>query len=109
MSTSIPIKRVKSILDAAARTHILVLGDLMLDHFVWGNVSRISPEAPVPVVEVSRETEVPGGAGNVAVNMAALGAEVHMVGLLGQDEPAERLLSLFQRYRIRTDSTVRTF
>ena len=68
----------------------------MLDHFIWGTVSRISPEAPVPVVRMSRETEMPGGAGNVAVNMAALGAEVHVIGLLGEDAAADRLMSLFQ-------------
>jgi rfaE bifunctional protein kinase chain/domain len=86
----------------------LVIGDLMLDHYIWGTVSRISPEAPVPVVQVARETEMPGGAGNVAVNMAALGAEVHIVGLLGEDTAADRLLSLFQRGPIRTEATVRT-
>lgn len=80
----------------------------MLDHFVWGSVTRISPEAPVPVVHVTRETEMPGGAGNVAVNLASLGAEVHVVGLLGADSSADRLLSLFQRYPIRAESTVRT-
>lgn len=85
-----------------------MIGDLMLDHFIWGTVSRISPEAPVPVVQVSRETEMPGGAGNVAVNMAALGAEVHVIGLIGEDSSAERLLSLFQRGPIRTESVVRT-
>src|SRR5882672_11563301 len=84
-----------------------VIGDLMLDHFLWGSVSRISPEAPVPVVEVARETERPGGAGNVAVNMAALGAEVHVVGVVGQDPAAERLLALFQRLPIHVESVVR--
>src|SRR5262245_61886225 len=86
----------------------LVIGDLMLDHFLWGAVSRISPEAPVPVVEVSRETEMPGGAGNVAINMAALGAEVFLAGVVGQDRAAERLFTLFQRFPIDTESVVRT-
>src|SRR5690242_4000624 len=90
------------------RLKTLVVGDLMLDQFIWGSVSRISPEAPVPVVEVARETEMPGGAGNVAVNMAALGAEVHVVGLVGEDTAADRLLSLFQRGPIQTGSVVRT-
>src|SRR6185436_15723648 len=85
----------------------LVVGDLMLDHFLWGSVTRISPEAPVPVVEVSRETEMPGGAGNVAINMAALGAEVYVAGVVGQDRGAERLLTLFQRYPIKLDSIIR--
>jgi len=88
----------------------LVIGDLMLDHFIWGSVSRISPEAPVPVVEVSRETELPGGAGNVAVNMAALGAQVFIVGLVGdgQDFAAERLLSKLRNLGVRTECVVRT-
>ena len=90
------------------RLKTLVVGDLMLDHFVWGSVSRISPEAPVPVVEVSRETEVPGGAGNVAVNMAALGSEVSVVGLVGADTGADRLLSKFQDRGIRTGCIVRS-
>lgn len=80
----------------------------MLDHFLWGSVSRISPEAPVPVVEVSRETEMPGGAGNVALNMAALGADVFVAGITGQDRSGERLLSLFQRYPIHLESVLRT-
>jgi len=85
----------------------LVIGDLMLDHFLWGSVSRISPEAPVPVVDVSRETEMPGGAGNVAINMAALGAEVYVVGVVGQDRGAERLFSLLQRYPIHLEGILK--
>jgi rfaE bifunctional protein kinase chain/domain len=88
---------------------VLVIGDLMLDHFLWGSVSRISPEAPVPVVEVSRETERAGGAGNVAINIAALGAEVFVVGAVGQDRTADRLLSLFQGSpSIHVDSVIQT-
>src|SRR5437879_8720939 len=98
----------RALIDRFRRLKTLVIGDLMLDHYIWGTVSRISPEAPVPVVQVSRETEMPGGAGNVAINMAALGAEVHVVGLLGEDLAADRLLSLFQRGPIRTESAVRT-
>src|SRR5712692_7766156 len=98
----------RSLIGRFGRLKALVVGDVMLDHFIWGAVSRISPEAPVPVVQVSRETEMPGGAGNVAVNMAALGAEVHVVGLLGEDQAADRLMSLFQRGPIRTESAVRT-
>lgn len=98
----------RSLIDRFRRLKTLVIGDLMLDHYIWGTVSRISPEAPVPVVQMSRETEMPGGAGNVAVNMAALGADVHVVGLLGEDAAADRLVSLFQRGPIHTESTVRT-
>src|SRR5438105_3122618 len=91
-----------------AHLKALVIGDIMLDHYVWGTVSRISPEAPVPVVEVARETEMPGGAGNVAINMAALGAEVFVVGLIGEDTAAERLLALFHQGSIHTEHTVRS-
>src|SRR5258708_33738034 len=96
----------RSVLKRFTHLKALVIGDLMLDHFLWGSVRRISPEAPVPVVEVSRETEMPGGAGNVAINMAALGAEVYVVGVVGQDRAAERLLSLFQRWPIHVESVV---
>jgi len=98
----------KSLLDRFPSLKTLVVGDLMLDHFIWGAVSRISPEAPVPVVEVTRETEVAGGAGNVAANMAALGAEVHLVGLVGTDASADRLLNIMERAEIRTGAIVRS-
>jgi len=73
---------------------ILVLGDMMLDEFIWGKVRRISPEAPVPVVEVSRESYHLGGAGNVAANLSALGASPVPVGLVGDDYAAARLSKL---------------
>jgi D-beta-D-heptose 7-phosphate kinase/D-beta-D-heptose 1-phosphate adenosyltransferase len=75
---------------------IVVLGDLMLDEFIWGKVRRISPEAPVPVVDVQRQTLVLGGAGNVASNLLALGAEPIPVGVVGADPDAERLKSAFE-------------
>ena len=62
---------------------ILVVGDLMLDRYIWGRVRRISPEAPVPVVELARETEVPGGAANVARNLAGLGLAVELAKQVG--------------------------
>ena len=102
------LSNARTLIDRFKRLKTLVVGDLMLDHYVWGTVSRISPEAPVPVVHMSRETEMPGGAGNVAVNMAALGAEVYVVGLLGQDQASDRLISLFQRGPIHTESIVRS-
>lgn len=70
---------------------ILVVGDVMLDEYVWGNVSRISPEAPVPVVEVQRQSAVAGGAGNTATNIAALGGEPVLAGVRGADAAGERL------------------
>jgi D-glycero-beta-D-manno-heptose-7-phosphate kinase len=74
---------------------IIVLGDLMLDEFIWGRVRRISPEAPVPVVEVERQSIALGGAGNVVSNLVALGARPTPVGVVGDDADAERLRSQF--------------
>ena len=71
---------------------IAVLGDCMLDRYVWGRVDRISPEAPVPVVEIERETRSLGGAGNVAANLKSLGAEAVLVGVVGVDADGEALL-----------------
>ncbi len=73
---------------------VLVVGDLMLDEFVWGTVNRISPEAPVPVVEVQRRTFVVGGAANAAANVAALGGRAILAGIVGDDAPAERTREL---------------
>ena len=78
-------KRALALLHAFKRRHILVVGDLMLDRFVYGVVSRISPEAPVPVVRVSKETSMPGGASNVACNIRSLGGQAAVAGLLGKD------------------------
>jgi D-beta-D-heptose 7-phosphate kinase/D-beta-D-heptose 1-phosphate adenosyltransferase len=77
-----------------AEARILVVGDLMMDRFLWGKVHRISPEAPVPVVHLGSETAALGGAGNVARNLRALGAEVDLVGVIGTDRGGEELLAL---------------
>src|SRR5947209_3370426 len=68
-----------------------VLGDLMLDRYLWGTASRLSPEAAVPVVDFVEQSECLGGAGNVAANLAALGARVQCFGVVGKDEAAKRL------------------
>lgn len=80
--------------------HILVIGDVMLDRYVWGDVSRISPEAPVPVVKVGEKTEVMGGAGNVAANLAGLGCTVTLLGVRGNDEAGNRLEDLCREKNI---------
>ena len=77
-----------------AGRRILVVGDTMLDKYVWGDASRLSPEAPVPVVRVSRESAVAGGAANVAFNLAALGARVTLFGRIGRDADGARLREL---------------
>lgn len=84
--------------DAAklSRQNILVLGDLMLDQWMWGKVSRISPEAPVPVVDVNRVTYTPGGAANVVSNLLSLGSRVTVAGLVGDDDTGARLRALLE-------------
>lgn len=74
------------ILDRIAQARVLVLGDVMLDRYWWGSASRLSPEAPVPVVALQRVSNIPGGAGNVAANIAGLGATALLTGLIGSDE-----------------------
>ena len=83
--------RAKEILDRARDCRVVVLGDVMLDEFIWGDVSRISPEAPVPVVNIKRESTRLGGAANVLANVAALGAKADVVGVVGDDPAAEKL------------------
>ena len=85
------ISRVRQILTAATKTRVLVLGDVMLDQFIWGSVVRISPEAPVPVVNFERENSMPGGAANVARNLAAFNMPVELFGVTGRDRMAEKL------------------
>lgn len=87
---------IREILKDFAGKRILVLGDVMLDHYVWGNVERISPEAPVPVLEAQSEEIRLGGAANVALNIRSLGAEALLVGVIGQDPPAETMKKLLR-------------
>src|SRR5690242_9660771 len=84
------------LIDRFAGRRILVVGDLMLDEFIWGRVSRISPEAPVPVVNVTSESHYPGGAANVARNLRELAAETSVLGLLGCDPQGRTLIELLQ-------------
>ncbi len=93
--------RAWSILDAIADCHVLVIGDVMIDHFMIGRVSRISPEAPVPVVEFEREFNLPGGAANVAANVRALGAAVSLVGVVGDDPAAADVSGLLDGRHVR--------
>src|SRR4051812_43662772 len=88
--------RLHSLVAAFPGKRILVVGDLMLDEFIWGKVSRISPEAPVPVVNVVRESYYPGGGANVARNVREFTDAVAMLGLTGADSNGERLLQLLR-------------
>ncbi|MEO6054503.1 MAG: bifunctional ADP-heptose synthase [Chthoniobacterales bacterium] len=100
------LERLQHILDKAASLRLLVVGDVMLDEFIWGNVSRISPEAPVPVVEVSHESWYPGGAANVARNLREFCSDVHVCGWVGADAAAGRLTALLNEEKIATDGLV---
>jgi D-glycero-beta-D-manno-heptose-7-phosphate kinase len=86
--------RVKRLLAEAARLRIMVVGDVMLDQFIWGKVSRISPEAPVPVLDFDRESFMPGGAANVARNLTALNVPTGLFGVVGHDSAAGQLREL---------------
>ena len=97
MSAILPISRVRRLLAASGRARVAVLGDVMLDHFLWGKVGRISPEAPVPVVEFERESFIPGGAGNVARNLAHLRVATELFGICGRDAAARQLRGLLAR------------
>src|SRR5208282_2358570 len=77
------IPRLKKLLPAFHKVRVAVLGDLMLDRYLWGDAHRLSPEAAVPVVDFVSQSDFPGGAGNVATNLAALGAHVQVFGVLG--------------------------
>src|SRR5882724_2068870 len=99
-------KRLRDTLARFPRQRILVVGDVMLDQFLWGKVSRISPEAPVPVVEVTRESLFPGGAANVARNLRALGSSVSVLGALGDDDAGEQLRELLEQQGIDTDGLI---
>ena len=91
-----PDKTITSLIQDIQKQRILVVGDIMLDHYVWGDATRISPEAPVPVVSVMEDTRTVGGAANVALNLATLGASVELCGRVGCDyhaEPLNQILS----------------
>ena len=99
-------RRVRDLLQSAARSRVLVLGDVMLDHFIWGSVARISPEAPVPVVELERESFMPGGAGNVARNLRALDVPTELFGVLGRDSHGAQLKDLLKRQGVGCEGIV---
>ena len=101
-------KRAKQILSAAENTRVLVVGDVMLDQFIWGGVSRISPEAPVPVVDFQRESFMPGGAANVARNLVCLKTPTELFGAIGRDEAAGKLLKLLSEQNIGCSGLVKS-
>jgi len=101
-STVTPLShsRLRELLTAMRSTRVLVVGDVMLDQFIWGRVTRISPEAPVPVVEFERESLMPGGAANVARNLTALRATADIAGAIGNDTHGKALTTLLRTDRV---------
>ena len=96
------MRRFAEFRDAVRRTRVLVVGDAMLDRYWFGEVERISPEAPVPVVRIARSEERPGGAANVARNASALGAKVTLISVVGDDEPGRVLERLLRGESVQT-------
>jgi D-beta-D-heptose 7-phosphate kinase/D-beta-D-heptose 1-phosphate adenosyltransferase len=95
--------RLSQLLKNCESKRVLVIGDLILDEFVWGQVRRISPEAPVPVVEVNRESYFPGGAANVARNLREFATDVRVMGRIGKDMHADQLKRLLREEKINLD------
>jgi D-beta-D-heptose 7-phosphate kinase/D-beta-D-heptose 1-phosphate adenosyltransferase len=104
---SISRSRARALTARFSRQKLLVVGDLMLDHYIHGQVSRISPEAPVPVLHVTREASVPGGACNVAANVRALGGAAAVAGVVGRDAHGRSLLRLLNKAGIATEAVLR--
>ena len=100
------VRRARDLVARLPRIHVLVVGDVMLDRFIVGRVSRISPEAPVPIVQFQSEHAQLGGAANVAHNLAALGGRVSLVGVVGADEAAARLRAALRSEHITDEGVV---
>lgn len=98
----------KDLFDKFNGLRILVIGDVMLDAYLMGKVNRISPEAPVPIVSLENEDARIGGAGNVALNLLALGAKPIICGVIGEDSSGDKLLNLFEKNGISTDGIVKS-
>lgn len=96
------MKNLHAIINKFDKARVLVVGDLILDEYIFGKVERISPEAPVPVLWANKRTHVPGGAANVASNLSSLDAKVHIVGVRGKDKSAEVLISELKKRDIDT-------
>ena len=95
-----------SLIDKYQNTTILLIGDIMLDIFVYGGVSRISPEGPIPILSVSREDEMLGGAGNVLANLRALGSEVHLISVIGDDLAGHKITQKVGQFEVSAEGLV---
>ncbi|RYD86090.1 MAG: bifunctional heptose 7-phosphate kinase/heptose 1-phosphate adenyltransferase, partial [Sphingobacteriales bacterium] len=100
-------QKVRNLQQSAAKPNILVIGDLMIDHYIIGDANRLSPEAPVPVVNVKKEFITPGGAANVAQNLLSLGAHISLGGVTGDDADAGKLTDVLEQEGIDTAAIFR--
>jgi len=93
-------KNLPDIIENFKNTSILVIGDIILDKYIWGTVSRVSPEAPVPVVNIKKETTALGGAANVVHNVVSLGGKAHLVGIVGSDQESIELMNILKQIQV---------
>jgi D-beta-D-heptose 7-phosphate kinase/D-beta-D-heptose 1-phosphate adenosyltransferase len=107
MAARVELRRLEKLLDGFRNVRLLVLGDVVLDEYLWGDVERVSPEAPVPVVHVRRESMVLGGAGNVVRNAVALGASCDFCAAVGEDRAGDRVLELLAELGVDRSGIVR--
>ena len=91
----------KEIFELFAKQRVLIIGDVMLDSYLWGKVERVSPEAPVPIVNVQKREIRLGGAANVALNIASLGAKPILCSIIGQDLDGDNFLSLLEKQKMK--------
>lgn len=103
---NVKLSRLKCLVPKFKGKKILVVGDIMADDYIWGNVSRISPEAPIPVVEVNKEESRPGGAANVMLNLVELGAKVYAAGVVGADANAHKLERNLKKFGISVEGII---
>ncbi|MBN2034186.1 MAG: D-glycero-beta-D-manno-heptose-7-phosphate kinase [Deltaproteobacteria bacterium] len=96
-------------IDGFSKTRVLVLGDIIMDEYIWGDVSRISPEAPVPVVDVTQETKMLGGAANVVNNIAALGGRPILCGVVGRDRTGKEIIQKVKELGISAEGIIQVF
>jgi len=101
------IDKIRSQQLAKKKPFILVIGDLMIDHYIWGSASRLSPEAPVPIVNVKNESTTLGGAGNVVQNLVSLGAKVSVSGVIGNDASGDKLIEILEGEGVETSVVVK--
>jgi rfaE bifunctional protein kinase chain/domain len=101
------IDKVRSIISSSKKPSILVVGDLMIDHYIWGSATRLSPEAPVPIVNVKKESTTLGGAGNVVQNLVALGANVIVSGVIGDDASGEHVIEILASEGVKTNAIIK--